>query len=106
VVAWDSRYWGVCFAGQHHWVFALVNLILTKRQARCGRVKSAKNSAKAAKNGANRLWGRTLFRDNTRAGHVTLAFFYFVRLFNTIPPFFRDFNLFFVFNTIPPILGE
>jgi len=34
--------------------FALVNLILTKRQARCGR-------AKTAKNGANRLWGEDFY---------------------------------------------
>jgi hypothetical protein len=38
---------------QYHEVFALVNLILTKRYAPQRRAKTAKSSAKPAKDGAN-----------------------------------------------------
>jgi hypothetical protein len=38
---------------QYHGVFALVNLILTKRYAPHGRAKTAKNSTKPTKDSAN-----------------------------------------------------
>jgi hypothetical protein len=58
--------------GQYHWVFALVNLILTKRQARWKRAKTAKNGAKAAKMALTAYGGRTLIRDNTVSEAVDL----------------------------------